>query len=49
MMLDNQLPQGDSGELTRHININQLNITEYSLVKDNGEDGGVECVMFIIL
>ena len=39
---DNQLPQGDSGELTRHININQLNITEYFLVKDNGEDGGVE-------
>ena len=39
---DNQLPQGDSGELTRYISINQLNITEYFLVKDNGEDGGVE-------
>lgn len=39
---DNQLPQGDSGELTRYISINQLNITEYFLVKDNGKDGGVE-------
>lgn len=39
---DNQLPQGDSGELTRYISINQLNINEYFLVKDNGEDGGVE-------
>lgn len=35
---DNQLPQGDSGELTRHISLNQLNITEYFLVKDSGDD-----------
>ena len=39
---DNQLPQGQSGELTRHISLNRLNINEYFLVKDNGKDGGVE-------
>ena len=39
---DNQLPQGESGELTRHISLNRLNINEYFLVKDNGKDGGVE-------
>lgn len=39
---DNQLPQGDSGEYTRYISINQLNINEYFLIKDNGEEGGVE-------
>ena len=39
---DNQLPQGDSGELTRHISINVQNINEYFLSKDNGKDGGEE-------
>ena len=39
---NNQLPQGESGELTRYISVNQLNINEYFLVKDNGNDGGVE-------
>ncbi len=39
---DNQLPQGEAGELTRHISLNRLNINEYFLVKDNGKDGGVE-------
>ena len=38
---DNQLPQGESGELTRHISLNQLNINEYFLTKDSG-DGVVE-------
>ena len=38
----NQLPQGESGELTRRISLNELNINEYFLVKDNGKDGGVE-------
>ena len=42
LMYDNQLPQGQSGELTRHISLNRLNINEYFLVKDNGKDGGVE-------
>lgn len=39
---DNQLPQGDSGQLTRHIPLSAQNITEYFLIKDNGKDGGVE-------
>ena len=37
---DNQLPQGESGELTRHISINIQNINEYFLSKDAGD--GVE-------
>ena len=34
---DNQLPQGESGELTRHISINIQNINEYFLSKDAGD------------
>ena len=37
---DNQLPQGESGEWTRHISINIQNINEYFLSKDAGD--GVE-------
>ena len=35
MHSDNQLPQGESGELIRHISLNQLNINEYFLTKDS--------------